>query len=304
LLRGIYSSAAGMVMEMEKVSMHAQNIANAQSAGFRGREMSSIPFKELMINIMEKQDGKGVQVPIGTGAGSSLLTLDATQGSLKNTGNTFDVAIDGNGFLTFNKGAKPGEAEYTTRNGRMLLNNDGYIINADGHYLVDQLGKSIKVPLAKGVTMDQMKKGIKPEVIPPNDPRLKSIQGRITIDENGKVFDSGKLLALLKIQADTNKLQSIPELGIAVPIQTVLQRDAKTGDLIQNLTGKTSKDLPPGQKDTIAIKQGYLEDSNIQIITEMVGLITSSKDYESGHKLIMAEDKVLDKAINELGRTG
>ena len=52
MLRGIYSSASGMLMEMDKVSMHAANIANAQSAGYRRHEMTSIPFRELIINVM------------------------------------------------------------------------------------------------------------------------------------------------------------------------------------------------------------------------------------------------------------
>jgi flagellar basal-body rod protein FlgF len=289
LLRGIYSSAAGMVMEMDKVSMHAQNIANAQSAGFRGREMSSVPFKELMINILQ-QGSKSINVPVGTGSGPSLQTINETQGSLKPTGNTFDLAIEGNGWFTLRKSAdetRP-DLEYTTRNGRMLVNDKGFLINADGDYLVDQDGKNIKLQGGKDG----------------NNPAPKNYQSRVTINENGVLSDNGKPFAYLKIQADTTDYVPIPELKLLVPKQVVLQRDQKTKDLLPNVTGAAQKDLPPGQKDTVAIRQGFIENSNVQIVSEMIGLIFSSKDYESGHKLIMAEDKVLDKAINELGRTG
>jgi flagellar basal-body rod protein FlgF len=291
VLRGIYSSAAGMVMEMAKVSMHAQNIANAQSAGFRGREMSSVPFKELMINIMRDQQGKAINVPVGTGSGPSLQTLNETQGSLKPTGNTFDIAIEGNGWITYRKGKVENVAnEYTSRNGRMLLDKDGFIVNAEGDFLVNQKGQNIQLTAGRTTS---------PE---------KNYQSRITINENGIINDNGVPLpdgkGQLKIQADTINYKAIPELQLMIPDQVVIQRDLKTGDLIPNITGTPQKDLPPGQKDKVSVKQGFIEGSNIQIVSEMIGLIQSSKDYESGHKLIMAEDKVLDKAINELGRTG
>jgi flagellar basal body rod protein FlgG len=186
----------------------------------------------------------------------------------------------------------------------MLLNDKGYIVNAEGHFLVDQKGNNIKVELPKPLTPEELKARKKPTLLEANDPKLKDMAARITIDENGKIFDSGKLLALLKIQADTDKMRNLPELKMVVPIQAVIQRDAKTFNLIPNVAGKPQSELPPGQKEKLSIKQGFIEGSNIQIISEMIGLIHASKDYESGHKLIMSEDKILDKAINELGRTG
>ena len=69
-------------------------------------------------------------------------------------------------------------------------------------------------------------------------------------------------------------------------------------------TTKKELGLFDPNNNQIKVKQGFLEDSNVQIISEMIGMIHASKNYESGHKLIMSEDKVLDKSINELGRTG
>lgn len=302
MLRGIYSSAAGMVMEMDKVSMHAQNIANAQSAGYRGREMSSVPFKELMIDIMQHQQGKPVMVPVGTGSGASLQAVNATQGSLKPTGNTFDLAIEGNGWLTFRKGGIEGTNEYTSRNGRMMLNNEGFITNAEGHFLVDQAGKNVRIAKGRGLTAAERAAGLQPPPVNPDE--IKSVQSRVTIDDNGKVFDSGKLLASLKIQQDTNTMQAIPELKLMIPVQQVIPRDPNSGNLMINVNAPAANTMLPGQREKVAIKQGFIESSNVSIISEMISLIHASKDYESGHKLIMSEDKILDKAINELGRTG
>ena len=65
-----------------------------------------------------------------------------------------------------------------------------------------------------------------------------------------------------------------------------------------------ASDLLDRNDKRISIRQGFIEKSNVSIIEEMVALIHSSKNYESGHKLIMNADKILDKSINELGRIG
>jgi flagellar basal body rod protein FlgG len=154
------------------------------------------------------------------------------------------------------------------------------------------------------LTKEEIAAGVKPVADPITTTNNKEVQSRITIDDNGKVFDNGKLLASLKIQQDTNTLQAIPELKLMIPVQQVIPRDPNTGNLMINVNAPAANTLLPGQREKVAIKQGFIESSNVSIISEMISLIHASKDYESGHKLIMSEDKILDKAINELGRTG
>ena len=57
------------------------------------------------------------------------------------------------------------------------------------------------------------------------------------------------------------------------------------------------------QKDTGALMhQGYLETSNINVVSEMVEMITISRAYESSQKAVQTADSMLDKAVNEVGR--
>lgn len=51
-----------------------------------------------------------------------------------------------------------------------------------------------------------------------------------------------------------------------------------------------------------SVKQGYLEDSNVNAVTEMTDMITMLRTYEANQKLIKAHDELLDKAVNEVGR--
>ena len=309
MLRGIYSSASGMIMEMDKVSMHAANIANAQSAGYRKHQMNAVPFKELMINVMndnsEKKIGKrtvsSVQVPVGTGSYAAYEELDNAQGSFRPTGNVLDIAIQGNGWLSLQKAGTTGpDGQYTSRNGSFILNDKGEIITNTGDHLLDRNDKKIviNVPIAKEkINIDPKSPKNPIEYInKPTVDNMKAIEARIVIKENGEIFDNGKKITQLKIQSDTNEKTFIPQLKLLASVQTVAQIkvDPKT---------KASALFDIDNKE-IKLKQGFIEESNVQIISEMVGMIHASKNYESGHKLIMSEDKVLDKSINELGRTG
>ena len=54
----------------------------------------------------------------------------------------------------------------------------------------------------------------------------------------------------------------------------------------------------PGKID---VRQGYIETSNVNVVKEMVGMITGFRAYESSQKAIAAQDETLDKAVNSNG---
>ena len=59
--------------------------------------------------------------------------------------------------------------------------------------------------------------------------------------------------------------------------------------------------LPKPAEDS-RLRQGYVEESNVNIIEEMVDMLISFRAYEAGQKAIHAQDETLDKAVNDLGR--
>lgn len=292
MLRGIYSSATGMINEMNKVSMHAGNIANAQTLGFKRREMTSVPFKELLVNVISEKGGffsgggeielgnnryHSVKAPIGTGSGFSYMNIIQEQGVLQPTSNGLDLGIVNKGWFVIGRRVKDADPNgdgsldntdtYTTKNGRFMLDRLGYIVNPDGDFLLDDGNQSIRIDLAGKHAND--------------------IAALVTIKEDGTILNQGSEVA--KIQIHRNVKDSLfiqPELKLAMPATEV------------------ADDMLDDDGKRIMIKQGFVELSNVSIIEEMIGLIHSSKTYESGHKLIMSADKILDKSINEMGRTG
>lgn len=295
MLRGIYSSASGMIMEMDKVFMHASNISNAQSLGFKRREMAAVPFKELVVNAFTGVDERKIgtrrynkiAVPVGTGAGSAYQLMDNSQGSLRPTDNPLDIALQGNGWLTLQK---QDGTSYTTKNGSFLVNKEGEIVNSEGHKLMSSENRPLVIEV--------------PKKQDPNNPQTvaKSIKQRLTITEDGTLFDDGKEVGKLKIQTDIDNLFAVTDIKLLVHQQQDAVR--QNGRILSNKVVNPDATKPEEKFEEIKVQQGFLENSNVQIITEMIGLIHASKNYESGHKLITNEDKILDKAINELGRTG
>jgi flagellar basal-body rod protein FlgF len=56
------------------------------------------------------------------------------------------------------------------------------------------------------------------------------------------------------------------------------------------------------EAEEFEVQQGYVEESNVNIVEQMVDMLVSFRAYEAGQKAIHAQDETLDKAVNDLGR--
>lgn len=73
----------------------------------------------------------------------------------------------------------------------------------------------------------------------------------------------------------------------------------KFGDnLYQTVDGATEKE------SNAQVLQGYIEQSNVNSVREMVNLITITRAYEAGQKMIQSSDTIMDSAVNSVGRVG
>ncbi|MBQ3784397.1 MAG: flagellar basal body and hook protein, partial [Lachnospiraceae bacterium] len=52
------------------------------------------------------------------------------------------------------------------------------------------------------------------------------------------------------------------------------------------------------------INQGYTEQSNVNVVSEMVDMITVTRAYEAGQKVMQTVDNMLDSSVNSIGRVG
>ena len=169
------------------------------------------------------------------------------QGSLRQTDNNYNVAIEGKGFFEIRKGD---EIRYT-RDGSFKMDRDGYVIDADGNHVQGESG-DIQVPL----------------------------EASIYIDNYGGIFADGAYIDSIKL-VDFEDYDYLEKIG---------DTSYKPVDGAVMLEG------------TGTILQGFVEQSNVNGVSEMVDLIAITRAYEANQKIIQGEDSLLEKTVNQIGK--
>ena len=140
MLRGLYTSASGMMATRRNLDIVSNNLANANSGGFKRKEGVKRSFPEMMISHFEKGESPRELGSLGTGVMLDEAFTDYNSGEYNYTGNSLDLAIEGQGFFEIQT---PQGVRYT-RNGNFTLNGDGEIVTQQGYYLLDETGNSIQ----------------------------------------------------------------------------------------------------------------------------------------------------------------
>ena len=255
MIRGLYTGASGMLVEMARTDVISNNMANVNTTGFKKDRAIFRAFPEMNIHRIHDPVPVGIDKVVdprpfigmlGTGVMLDEINTDFAQGSFKTTSNPLDLAIRGEGFFQVQT---PDGIRYT-RDGSFTLNRDRYIVTKDGYYV---LGNNGPVQLTQ--------------------------EGDIVISEQGEIFVNEEYVDRLNTVTfvETNQLQ-------------------KQGDNMY------ISDMPPIPLQYVQIAQGALEEANVNIVSEMVYLISAFRAYEANQKVIQTHDATLDKAVNDVGR--
>jgi flagellar basal-body rod protein FlgF len=136
----IYVGLSSQVALQSRMDMIANNIANIDTAGFKAGNML---FSEHLVR-------KNSDAPMSM-VSDYANYRDFTQGTMQQTGNPLDVALEGNGFLAVQ--SPDGSTKYT-RNGSMLKNNLGQLVSSTGGAYLNNGGQPISIPPdAKEITI-------------------------------------------------------------------------------------------------------------------------------------------------------
>jgi flagellar basal-body rod protein FlgG len=127
MLEGLYSAAAGMSAQQEQLDAISNDLANVSTAGYKSERVA---FSDLLYNTV---DMAGTVSTDGAGASAQVIGRSETQGSIQETGDPLDLAIEGDGF--FEVTAANGKVALT-REGTFGVNAKGAIVNSQGNPLV------------------------------------------------------------------------------------------------------------------------------------------------------------------------
>ena len=117
MLKGLFVSKAGMLAQQRRLEVAANNLANANTLGFK---RTLISFTKMLGAMLDETTDEN-RVPGKT-------AIDFSNGTLKKTGNPLDVAIQGDGFFVL----QGPEGEVFTRNGNFTLNEQGELVSQNG----------------------------------------------------------------------------------------------------------------------------------------------------------------------------
>ena len=137
MIRAMHTAASGMIAQQNNVDVISNNLANVNTTGFR---KSRAEFEDLIYQTYRTAGGTvgdNQRLPTGIQIGEGVRTVSTTQthmqGSLLQTGNKLDAAIEGSGFFQV---TLPGGQIAYTRSGNFKEDAEGRLVTVDG-YLVE-----------------------------------------------------------------------------------------------------------------------------------------------------------------------
>jgi flagellar basal-body rod protein FlgF len=241
---GMYAALSGNMNMMEKLNVVSNNLANVNTVGYK---KDRAYFEKILdsVNNPTPNGQNGTDAPI-----ESVVRVytDFSTGALKQTGATFHVAIEGDGFFAVNT---PQGTAYT-RQGNFQRNSAGKLTTIDGYEVLGKGGTPVTVT-----------------------------GGKVEIDSGGNIFVDGTKTGALEV--------------VDFPKPYQLQKIGKTLFLPAN------PQVVPQSVQKPAVAQGFVEESNVSAIEEMMQLLDSSRNFESCQKVVRSYDDMSGKAI-ELGK--
>ncbi|HET6448673.1 MAG TPA: flagellar hook-basal body protein [Conexibacter sp.] len=127
MLEGLYSAAAGMAAQQQRLDGVANDLANASTTGYKHVRVG---FRDLLYSA--QGGAAGATVMAGAGAAAGFIGRSQEQGALQTTGQPLDVAIQGPGFIQVRR---PDGSLALTRDGSLRLDAQGRLTTADGNIL-------------------------------------------------------------------------------------------------------------------------------------------------------------------------
>ena len=265
-----YTSLTGLKNSQTALNVIANNIANAETGGFK---KSRTAFADIVaVSIITDPS-----LTQGIGARVSRITQEFSLGPIEQTGSSLDLAVNGEGFFT-TISPLSNQTEYT-RAGAFLVNGGGYVVNSSGNRMqlfpVDSAGAITSTT----TTNDAL--------IPPTNAAGADFSS-VTVSNDGSLVasyaDGTNTVIGVVALAEFTSPQGLRQLGSGNWTSTGESGSAKLGQ--------------PGSGQFGSLLSGALERSNVDIAAELVGLITAQRNFQANAKAIDTATQISQTIIN------
>jgi flagellar basal-body rod protein FlgG len=259
MIRALYTAASGMSAQQVNLDTIANNLANSSTTGFRQLRLQ---FQDMVYQNLVTPGAAQSQSTVSAGLQIGLGTKSAATEVIMTQGSMNQTSnqydVGIEGSGFFQVQRPDGTIAYT-RAGQFHLNSQGTIVTTDG----DSLIPTITVPSNNtGVTITKY--------------------GVVNATLSGQQNPS---------QLGQIQLATFPNPGGLEQVgSNLLQATLSSGDAVLG--------NPGGTEGMGTLEQGYLENSNVDVVTEFVQMVLAQRAYESNSKVIKAADDMYTQANN------
>lgn len=256
MIRSLYTASTGMYAQQLNMDTLANNISNVNTTGYKKQR---VEFQDLLYQQIKRPAASyEINQPVGIAVGLGVKP-SAIQTSFQqgNLQATNNTLDVAISGNAFFRVEVPGLDDYLyTRDGAFKVDYEGKLVTADGNLIC-------------GV-----------DDIPPE-------AYEINIGRDGTVT---------YLTADSTEAQDAGQIELVKFINPA-GLEQKGGNLYATTANSGDpEDWDPEGDSSVFLQSGYLEMSNVQIVEEMVGLITAQRAYEMNSKVIQSADEMLQTA--------
>jgi flagellar basal-body rod protein FlgG len=259
MLRALYTAASGMEAQQLNIDTIAHNLANINTSGFKSRKAQ---FQDLLYQNIRQAGAASsatTEIPVGLQVGLGTKPV-ATE--IDFSQGDFSKTSGELDLVIEGQGffqiRQPDGQIAYSRNGNFHLNSDGNIVTSEG----DLLDPQITIP------QERIKITIAPD-------------GTVEVQQAGQSQPQQVGRIELAFFQNPSGLQNIGK-SLFLPTQS-------SGEAINGT---------PGENGLGTLLQGYVEQSNVSVVEEMVNMIISQRAYEANSKVIRTADEMFTQANN------
>jgi flagellar hook protein FlgE len=280
----MFAAISGLKTHQIMMDVTANDIANVNTIGYKS---SRTTFKDSLAQLQRggagQGPGQGGSNPAQVGLGTQLGSIDSQMGSgaLQSTGNALDVAIQGDGWFRIGQATVAGTTatltagtEQYTRAGNFSRNDQGYLVTADGFYVVGRTVPSTTV-----------------SATPPGADQL------IQIPQGASSIAIGQDGSVSYIPAGSSTRTTAGYISLAkFPNDSGLQRASGNRWTANAASGAEEVGTPGG--DFGSTSPGTLEMSNVDLATEFTNMISAQRGFQANSRVISTADDMLNDVVN------
>lgn len=299
MMRSLFSAVSGLKSHQTAMDVIGNNVANVNTTGYKS---SRVVFQDIYSQTVSSATAPtdttgGINAKqVGLGTSVAAIGMNMTEGSTMSTSYPLDFSISGEGFFVVDTG--DGTYSYT-RNGALTLDADGYLVTANGDYVMaiaEDDDSSTNLIENDADVVDSS-----------GDPLFSKIQllGQVT-DSSGTVIaeytdyavDSNGVITATVTSGGTSQVEEIGRMVLATFNNTAgLEKIGKSYYSASSNSGAPVYNFA-NNGGAGKLNAGSLEMSNVDLATELTNMIITQRGYQANSRVITTSDTLLEELIN------